>query len=154
MMKMHIGCRLVSPLLQILERFRCNSHAYMCLSAYMCFSVCFCVMAYSPSTAFMRAPRGPQQPPEITARGKEMSTCSRLPGSDHLRWRCSLLCVLFWHVTDPFRMLSEIPEGKTTAYFSASWRQGRSIFSETLLLREFGTSAEAVLGPFPLSFNR
>lgn len=62
--------------------------------------------------------------------------------------------VLFWHVTDPFRMLSEIPEGKTTAYFSASWRQGRSIFSETLLLREFGTSAEAVLGPFPLSFNR
>lgn len=93
--------------------------------------------------------------PRESLQGERKCPCAPgLPSSDHLGWRCSLLCVLFWHVTDHFCMLSEIPEGKTTAYFSASWRKGRSIFSETLLLREFGTSAEAVLGPFPLSFNK
>lgn len=126
-------------------------HVFVCLHVFLCLFLCYGIQSQHCVHA---STKGSSVAPRNHCKGK---------GNVHVLQdsQAVITCdggavssVLFWHVTDPFRMLSEIPEGKTTAYFSASWRQGRSIFSETLLLREFGTSAEAVLGPFPLSFNR
>lgn len=68
----------------------------------------------------------PSKPQAFTSREKKMSTCSRTPKQRLLGMEVespshlTVLCVLFGCVTVPFCVLSEIPEGKTTTYFSAS----------------------------------